>query len=79
MATRIPSVLQGLPDDLLDSDYPYLRNVKVSLQNLTELQAVILQTFNELIESNKNIEKQLKLLNARSEEAWNTEIEECDV
>ena len=77
--TRTPSVLQGLPDDLLDSDHPYLRSVKVSLQNLTELQAVMLQTFNELIESNKNIEKQLKLLNARSEEAWNTEIEECDV
>lgn len=31
--SRIPSVLQGLPDDLLDTDFPYFRNVKTHNQD----------------------------------------------
>lgn len=33
MADRVPSVLQGLPDDLLDSDRVYLRNLKTHNQD----------------------------------------------
>lgn len=48
--TRVPSILQGLPDDLLTSDVPYERRQKIEIQPEVTGgdQAVTIQTFSEL-------------------------------
>jgi len=45
----------------------------------TEIIALLYSVFSQLLESNENIELQLKLLNARVEEAFETGIGENDV
>ena len=79
MAKRIPTILQGMPDDLMTTDHPYARALKVSMENIAEIQSSLLVTLSDLIQSNVDIEKQLKLLNVRVEEAFETHIQEIDI
>jgi len=55
---------------------PYIDSGNLSS---TETANLLYSVFSELLNSNKNIELQLKLLNARVEEAFETGIIENDV
>ena len=54
-------------------------SVPVSTVNDVELEEPVVQALTELAGSNKAILKQLQLLNARFEEAFDTKIEVSDI
>ena len=55
------------------------QSVKVTSVNDVELEEPVVNALTELANSNKSILKQLQLLNARFEEAFDTKIEVTDI
>ena len=55
------------------------QSVKVTTVNDVELEDGVVNALTELANSNKSILKQLQLLNARFEEAFDTKIEVTDI
>ena len=66
------------PNDLLTSDKIGERAVKVSIENLGEVGFLIATQLASLVEAQEQTLSQLKLLNARTEEAFETNIQEDD-
>ena len=67
------------PNDLLTSDKIGERAVKVSLDNLSDVEVILLQALNDVSTSLCNISEQIKLLNARVEEAFETGLTTDDI
>lgn len=67
------------PSDLLTSKKIGERAVKVSLDNLTDVELLIIRAIADLSSSICVIADQSRLLNARIEEAFNTGISEEDI
>lgn len=67
------------PNDLLTSDKIGERSVKVSITDAQNVDGPLSSLVFDLVASNVAILEQLKLLNARFEETFNTKIEECDL
>lgn len=70
--------LKGIPNDTLTSDIVNERSFKVSIDNLTELYQLTAASLVDSNSVNKKILEQLRLLNNRFEEAFNTKISEID-
>ncbi len=69
---------QGLPEDLLTSDIENERRLKVSSASDIDTNSITAQLLSSVVSTNRDVLAQLKLLNARVEEAFNTGIEGKD-
>ncbi len=67
------------PNDLLTSDKIGDRAVKVSLENLSDIERILIEVISRMNDQLENISIELKLLNARYEEACETGINEGDI
>lgn len=76
--TRKQYSIHGIPSDTLTGDKIGERAYKVAIDNMVELNTSLALTVIELESSNKRILEQLKLLNDRFEEAFNTGLTEID-
>ena len=67
---------QGIPSDLLTSDYADKRRLKVDDAALIQQ---VIEASVQASSINREILEQMKLLNARFEEAFNTKLNEGDL
>lgn len=77
--TKPYSIKDFGPSDLLDSEVENERAVKVSLNNLTAVEQMLFRALSDLIDTNGLVLDQMKLMNARIEEAFETRINLEDV
>lgn len=70
---------RGLPEDLLTNKIEGERKVKVSSLSDSDTNSIIAALLSQISSSNNDIRDQLKLLNARFEEAFNTRLEGEDI
>ena len=67
------------PNDLLTSDKIGERAVKVSLDNLSDVEGLLVSSLFGISDTLLEINRQMRLLNTRIEEAFETKIKESDI
>lgn len=70
---------KGLPEDLLTSKTEGSRSIKVSSLSDSDTNSIIAALLSQISSSINDIRGQLKLLNARFEEAFKTRLEGKDI
>lgn len=75
---RASHKLDGIPNDTLTSDVVNERAFKVSLSNLDEVAHLVATQLSTIVDSMTDLNNQMALLNARLEEAFETQIKEED-
>ena len=78
MTERARYSIHGLPNDTLTSDVINERAFKVSIENLSAVGSVLAARLIEMESMNNEILEQMKLLNNRFEETFNTGLNETD-
>lgn len=76
---NIEYTIKGIPNDLLTNEKVNDRRLKVSNADDLNTNSITAKLLNEVVSTNRQILAQLKLLNARTEEAFNTKIEDIDI